>query len=524
MQQTTLVTTELGQTGLAITRVGFGAWAIGGGAWEFGWGAQDDAESVAAIERALELGVNWIDTAAAYGLGHSETIVRRALEGLGQRPYVFTKAGLIDGGGGRVVNSLKRDSIRREVEASLTRLAVDAIDLYQIHWPNPDRDVEEGWSAFAELKDEGLVRHIGVSNFDVDQLRRAQAIAPVETLQPPYSLVDRAVKAEILPFAERKGIGVIAYSPMGSGLLTGAMTRERIASLADNDWRKHDEHFNEPALSRHLATVERLEAVAERHGTTPGAVAIAWTLTNPAVDAAIVGFRRPAQVDPLLSAARPGAHAGGSRGDRRGLMSLPADSSRRPGRPRSERARQAILRAAADLLLDQGTAQVSMDAVAERAGVSKATIYRWWSSKERLALDALVEWAGTGSSARDTGSLRSDLLALVRPWVREIRRRPFARVIAALLTEAQSDPAFAEDYRRHFVEQRRAPMRAAFERAIARGEAPGDLDVEVALDLIYGPVYHRLLHGHAQITDRFATSVIDLALAGILTSPTAPEV
>jgi len=205
-------------------------------------------------------------------------------------------------------------------------------------------------------------------------------------------------------------------------------------------------------------------------------------------------------------------------------MSTPADTPRRPGRPRSERARQAILRAAADLLLDEGTAQVSMDAVAERAGVSKATIYRWWPSKERLALDALLEWAATGSSPRDTGSLRSDLLALVRPWVREIRRRPFARVIAALLTEAHSDPAFAEDYRRHFVEQRRAPMRAAFERAIARGEAPADLDVEVALDLIYGPIYHRLLHGHAPLTDRFATSVIDLALAGILTSPTAPGV
>ena len=205
-------------------------------------------------------------------------------------------------------------------------------------------------------------------------------------------------------------------------------------------------------------------------------------------------------------------------------MTTPADTSRRPGRPRSERARQAILQAAADLLLDEGTAHVSMDTVAERAGVSKATIYRWWPSKERLALDALLEWAATGSSPRDTGSLRGDLLALVRPWVREIRRRPFARVIGALLTEAQSDPAFAEDYRRHFVEQRRAPMRAAFERAIARGEAPADLDVEVALDLIYGPVYHRLLHGHAPLTDRFAASVIDLALAGILTSPNAPEV
>jgi aryl-alcohol dehydrogenase-like predicted oxidoreductase len=302
MQQTMLATAQLGQTGLEITRVGFGAWAIGGGDWEFGWGAQDDAESVAAIERALELGVNWIDTAAVYGLGHSEAIVRRALEGVDPRPYVFTKAGLLDGGG-RVVNSLKRDSIRREVEASLTRLGVDAIDLYQIHWPDPDRDVEEGWSAFAELKDDGLVRHIGVSNFDVDQLNRAQAIAPVETLQPPYSLVDRTVEQDILPFAERQGIGVIAYSPMGSGLLTGAMTRERIASLADNDWRKNDERFAEPALSRHLATVARLETVAERHGTTSGAVAIAWTLINPAVDGAIAGFRRPEQVDPLLAAA-----------------------------------------------------------------------------------------------------------------------------------------------------------------------------------------------------------------------------
>ncbi|MFP5379500.1 MAG: TetR/AcrR family transcriptional regulator, partial [Vicinamibacteria bacterium] len=204
-------------------------------------------------------------------------------------------------------------------------------------------------------------------------------------------------------------------------------------------------------------------------------------------------------------------------------MSAPDDTSRRPGRPRSEHARQAILRAAADLLLDEGSAQVSMDAVAERAGVSKATIYRWWPSRERLALDALLEWTATTSRARDTGSLRGDLLSLVRPWVREIRRRPFARVIAELLTKAQSDRAFADNYRRHFVERRRAPMRAAFERAIARGETPPDLDVEVALDLIFGPIYHRLLHGHAPLTDRFATSVIDLALTGILTSPSAPE-
>jgi AcrR family transcriptional regulator len=200
-------------------------------------------------------------------------------------------------------------------------------------------------------------------------------------------------------------------------------------------------------------------------------------------------------------------------------MSESADTSPRPGRPRSERARQAILQAAADLLLDEGSARVSMEAVAERAGVSKATIYRWWPSKERLALDALLEWTATGRAPRDTGSLRADLRWLVRPWVREIRSRPFARVIAELLTEAHADPAFAEDYRRHFVEPRRAPMRDAFQRAIARGEVPADLDIEVALDLIYGPFYHRLLHGHAPLTDRFATSVIDLALAGILTSP-----
>jgi aryl-alcohol dehydrogenase-like predicted oxidoreductase len=303
MEQTALKTTQLGTTSLEITRVGFGAWAIGGGGWEFAWGSQDDEESIAAIHRALELGVNWIDTAAAYGLGHSEEIVGRALEGVHERPYVFTKASLLDGGGGRIVHNLKRDSIRREVEASLSRLGVEAIDLYQIHWPVPDQDIEEGWSTFAELKEEGLVRHIGVSNFSVAQMRRAQAIAPVETVQPPYSLVELDAATDILPFAWRQRIGVIVYSPMGSGLLTGAMTPERIAGLPDDDWRKSDPRFQEPELSRHLATVERLRAVAERHDTTPGAVAIAYTLHNPAVDGAIVGFRRPEQVDRLVSAA-----------------------------------------------------------------------------------------------------------------------------------------------------------------------------------------------------------------------------
>ena len=296
-------TAELGSTGMDITRIGFGAWAIGGGDWEFGWGDQEDEESIAAIHRALELGVNWIDTAAAYGFGHSEEVVGRALREISEPPYVFTKCSLLEGPDRTVVHSLERDSVLREAAASLERLGVDAIDLYQIHWPDPDPDIEEGWAALAELKDQGMVRHIGVSNFDVEQLRRVQQIAPVETLQPPYSLVEREAEDELLPYAEREGIGVIVYSPMGSGLLTGRMTRERIERMPDNDWRKSDPSFQEPELSRHLELVERLRAVAERHDTTPGAVAVAWTLRNPAVDGAIVGFRRPDQVDPILAGA-----------------------------------------------------------------------------------------------------------------------------------------------------------------------------------------------------------------------------
>jgi aryl-alcohol dehydrogenase-like predicted oxidoreductase len=295
--------TELGRTGMPIGRVGFGAWAIGGAGYAFGWGPQDDDESVAAIRHALELGIDWIDTAAGYGFGHSEEVVRRALEGVRERPFVFTKAGLVEGPGRTTLNSLKRDSIRRECEASLARLGVHAIDLYQIHWPIPDDDVEEGWRAFAELKEEGLVRHIGVSNFDVEQLLRAQEVAPVETLQPPYSLIARGVENEILPFCEEKGIGVIVYSPMGSGLLSGAMTRERVAALPADDWRRRASQFQEPALTKNLELVERLRSVAARHGVEPGAVAVAWTLRNPAVDGAIVGFRRPDQVDPLVAAA-----------------------------------------------------------------------------------------------------------------------------------------------------------------------------------------------------------------------------
>jgi aryl-alcohol dehydrogenase-like predicted oxidoreductase len=302
VKRTQLKTVQLGTTGLEITRVGLGAWAIGGGGYDWGWGTQEDDESIVAIHHALELGVNWIDTAAQYGFGHSEEVVGRALAGLDQRPYVFTKGGQPEGPNRTTLQSLRRDSLRRELEGSLERLGLEAIDLYQIHWPVPE-EIEEGWTTFAELKEEGLVRHIGVSNFNVAQLRRAQAIAPVETLQPPYSLVDREAEKEILPFAERERIGVIVYSPMGSGLLTGAMTRERIASLPEDDWRKHDPRFQEPQLSERLALVERIEAVAQRHGVAPGAIAVAWTLHNSAVDGAIVGFRRPDQVDPIVGAA-----------------------------------------------------------------------------------------------------------------------------------------------------------------------------------------------------------------------------
>ena len=305
MEKTLLKTVSLGGTGLEITRVGCGAWAIGGGGWEFGWGPQADDDSIAAIHRALDRGINWIDTAAAYGFGRSEEVVGHALAGMtgAERPYVFTKASLVEGPGRRVVHNLTRDSILREADASLTRLGVDAIDLHQMHWPIPDENIEEGWAAFAELKEQGLVRHIGVSNFSVKQLRRIQRIAPVETLQPPYSLIDRNGEDELLPFAESEGIGVITYSPMASGLLTGAMTRERIAHLPNDDWRKHDARFREPHLSGNLALVRRLTEVAARHEVSPGAVAVAWALRNPAVDGAIVGLRHPEQVDPIVVAA-----------------------------------------------------------------------------------------------------------------------------------------------------------------------------------------------------------------------------
>jgi aryl-alcohol dehydrogenase-like predicted oxidoreductase len=292
---------RLGNSDLYITPVGFGAWAIGGSGWEFGWGEQDDQASIAAIHRALSLGVNWIDTAAVYGMGHSEEVVASALETwAGPQPYVFTKCGLRWDEQGYVHRSLQAQSIRRECEESLRRLKVDAIDLYQIHWPT--EDLAEGWGAMAQLQKEGKVRWIGVSNFDVDELRRAEAIAPITSLQPPYSLVRREVEREILPYCRSGGIGTIVYSPMASGLLTGAMTRERAASLPNSDWRSRDLEFHEPKLSQNLALVERLRKVGERYGRPPGQVAIAWTLQNPAVTGAIVGARNARQVEGIVGA------------------------------------------------------------------------------------------------------------------------------------------------------------------------------------------------------------------------------
>jgi aryl-alcohol dehydrogenase-like predicted oxidoreductase len=298
-------TRKLGNSDLLITPVGYGAWAIGGSGWQFGWGSQDDNDSIAAIHLSLELGVNWIDTAAVYGLGHSEEVVARALKSWpGPRPYVFTKCGLRWDSQGKVRKVSTADSIRREIEDSLRRLSVEVIDLYQIHWP-PDPDsaeLEEGWSTLASLQQQGKLRWIGVSNFNVQQLRRAQGIAPVTSLQPPYSLVHREIEDQVLPYCLREGIGVLVYSPMASGLLTGAMTRERAANLPDDDWRKTHPDFTEPLLSRNLALVQRLEGIGRRRNRPAGEVAIAWTLHNPAVTGAIVGARNARQAKGVMRA------------------------------------------------------------------------------------------------------------------------------------------------------------------------------------------------------------------------------
>jgi len=296
-------TKQLGNSDMHITPIGIGAWAMGGGGWAFAWGPQDDDDSVAAIHAALDAGINWIDTAAVYGLGHSEEVVARALKGRSRKPFVFTKCERVWNERREIGKSLKADSIRREVEASLRRLQLDTIDLYQIHWPEPEEDIEEGWTAMAQLQREGKVRWVGVSNFNVDHLRRAQAIAPITSLQPPYSMLAREIEEAVLPYTQANGIGAIVYSPMKSGLLSGAMTRERIAAMPADDFRRRTPHFQEPRLTRNLELAELLRAIGQRHGRTPGEVAIAWTLRHPAVTAAIVGMRSAKQVEGVMGAA-----------------------------------------------------------------------------------------------------------------------------------------------------------------------------------------------------------------------------
>jgi aryl-alcohol dehydrogenase-like predicted oxidoreductase len=299
-----LIMKMLGRSDLHITPVGFGSWAVGG-SWQFGWGKQDDAASIGAIHQALELGVNWIDTAPAYGLGHSEKIVAQALEQWsGDKPYVFTKCGIVWDKDGKVDYSLKAASIRRECEASLKRLKVDAIDLYQAHWSADDlAETLEGWSEMAKLKKEGKVRWIGTSNFSVEELKKCAEIAPVTSLQPPFSLVKPAAKDELLPYCLEHNIGVIVYSPMASGLLTGKMTRERIEGLPQDDWRKKDKEFTEPKLTENLQLAERVKQVAAKHKVSAGEVAIAWTLANEGVTGAIVGARNAKQVEETIGGA-----------------------------------------------------------------------------------------------------------------------------------------------------------------------------------------------------------------------------
>jgi len=295
-------TRRFGTTDMQITPIGIGAWAMGGGNWEFAWGHQDDTESIKALKRGLDLGINWIDTAAVYGLGHSEEVVGKAIKGR-EKPYIFTKCSLIWDNDRKIRRSLKADSLRREVEDSLKRLGIDAIDLYQIHWPMPEEEIEEGWSTLARLREEGKVRHIGVSNFNVEQLKRIERITQVETLQPPYSLVHRDVEREILPYCKEHNIGVIVYSPMASGLLSGTMTRERIENLPEDDWRRNDNEFKEPRLSRNLELAALLTDIGFPHNLPAGVVAIAWTLHNPAVTGAIVGTRNSRQIEEIINAA-----------------------------------------------------------------------------------------------------------------------------------------------------------------------------------------------------------------------------
>jgi aryl-alcohol dehydrogenase-like predicted oxidoreductase len=295
-------TRKLGNSDLNITALGVGAWAMGGSGWKFSWGEQDDTDSAAAIRAALDAGLNWIDTAAVYGLGHSEDVVGKTLKSVKNKPYIFTKCERRWDDKREIFPSLKAGSIRKECEDSLRRLQVDVIDLYQVHWPEPDQELEEGWTEMARLKEEGKVRWIGVSNFNVEQMKRAMRIAPITSLQPPYSLLARKAETEILPFAKENGIGVIVYSPMRAGLLTGKMTKQRALNLPAGDWRSRDQDFKEPKLSRNLQLVELLRQIGDAHGKAPGEVALAWVLANPAVTGAIVGLRRADQIHGTLGA------------------------------------------------------------------------------------------------------------------------------------------------------------------------------------------------------------------------------
>jgi aryl-alcohol dehydrogenase-like predicted oxidoreductase len=292
---------KLGNSDMQLSPIGFGSWAVGGGDWQFSWGPQDDNDSIAAIHKALELGINWIDTAAVYGLGHSEEVVARALKTTSHKPYIFTKCGLVWGEKREASNDLKQ--IRREAEDSLRRLGVDTIDLYQVHWPKPEEQIEEAWGVMADLQKQGKVRWIGVSNFSVEQMERVSKIAPITSNQPPYSMLNRAVEPAILPFCQKNNIGVINYAPMHSGLLTGAMTKQRVANLTNDDFRRNAKNYQEPLLSRNLAVADFLSTIGKKHNVSAGVVAIAWTLHHPAITAAIVGGRNAKQVEGVIPAA-----------------------------------------------------------------------------------------------------------------------------------------------------------------------------------------------------------------------------
>lgn len=295
-------TRRLGWTGLNLSVIGLGTFAIGGGDWAYGWGPQDDNESIAAILRALDKGVNWIDTAPVYGCGHSEEIVGKAIKGLSSKPIIATKCGLHCDKARDIIFRLSRESIRAEVEASLRRLNIDVIDLYQIHWPNPDRDIEEAWATIDELVKEGKVRYAGVSNFNIEQLKRIQSIHPVASLQPPYSMLERGIEDKMLNYCRGNNMGVIVYTPMQQGLLSGKFTRERLQNLPAGDLRHRDPHFQEPQFSANLELAEGLYPIAQKSGRTVAQLAIAWVLRRPEVTAAIVGARRPSQIEETVLA------------------------------------------------------------------------------------------------------------------------------------------------------------------------------------------------------------------------------